>query len=267
MFDANRQPENDRQAIERLIAQLGRIKAERFVLISTIAVLDGFSASDEDTASFEGSLPYGVHRRLLEEFVAANFPDALVVRLPALFGAGLKKNFLFDLLNPMPSMLSDARLKAFRDELGDKLGGIVTGLYRHDPVLDLRVVDRSALAASAYRRELEAKAVELGFSAEQFTNRESQFQYYDLGSLWTDIQLCLDAGLRVIHLAPAPLRASDIFERIIGETMPETPARLHREDMRTSHFGLWGKAGPYIADEGDVLHELDRFFLAERPSG
>ena len=46
--------------------------------------------------------------------------------------------------------------------------------------------------------------------------------------------------------------------------MPETPARLHREDMRTRHSGLWGKTGPYIAAEDDVLHALDRFFLAER---
>ena len=42
---------------------------------------------------------YGLHRRLLEEFVESHFTNYLIVRLPGLVGPGLRKNVIFDLLN------------------------------------------------------------------------------------------------------------------------------------------------------------------------
>jgi len=98
MVEANRAPEWDKAQINALIARLDRVEAERFVLISSIAVLADFAGRDvEGTAAYQQELAYGRNRRMLETFVERRFPASLIIRLPALFGAGLRKDFLFDL--------------------------------------------------------------------------------------------------------------------------------------------------------------------------
>lgn len=263
MFEANRFPDRDREKVGALITSLSGLKARRFVLISTIAVLADFAAGGEDSAVFQTDLAYGANRRALEVFCADAFADCLVVRLPALFGPGLKKNFLFDILNPMPSMLGEAGLDALRGDLDADLAAVVTRLYTLDPAINLFVIDRDALDASGRRRELDDAVRRLGRSAIQFTNPDSRFQYYGMDRLWADITLGLDHGLETLHLAPPPLTAGEVFEAITGQTMPDTGARRHQEDMRTRHAGLWGLSGPYIAEPGDVLDRLKAFSLTQ----
>ena len=73
----------------------------RFVLISTIDVYpDPSMAVDEDfDPAGHPNHAYGTNRLALEKWVGLHHPDHLIVRLPALFGPGLKKNALFDLLH------------------------------------------------------------------------------------------------------------------------------------------------------------------------
>jgi hypothetical protein len=97
---ANADPLADLQSIERLIASLQRIRAQQIVLLSTIDVYPCQRDSDEDHADMDApNHAYGRHRLLLERAVRQIDPDALIVRLPALYGAGLKKNALFDLIH------------------------------------------------------------------------------------------------------------------------------------------------------------------------
>lgn len=97
---ANAHPEEDRAGIERLTRRLERVRADRFVLISTVDVYGTPLAVDEEDAVPEPDLhPYGLHRAWFEEWVRERFPVCHVVRLPALFGPGLKKNALYDLLH------------------------------------------------------------------------------------------------------------------------------------------------------------------------
>lgn len=94
---ANREPEDDLKKINQLIAHLQTITCNTFVLISTVDVFKAPIAVDERSAVDETNLhPYGLHRRLLEKFVATHFENALIVRLPGLVGPGLKKNIIFD---------------------------------------------------------------------------------------------------------------------------------------------------------------------------
>ncbi|MBC7405456.1 MAG: pyridine nucleotide transhydrogenase [Cytophaga sp.] len=97
---ANREPEADGQKIEGLIAHLKTIQCKTLILISTVDVFKDSTGADEESPVDESGLhAYGLHRRLLEKFVANHFTNHLIVRLPGLVGPGLRKNVIFDLLN------------------------------------------------------------------------------------------------------------------------------------------------------------------------
>lgn len=266
MFEANKFPDADKARIDQLISDISGVKTKTFILISTIAVLENFSAPDETTAAFDSTVAYGRNRRTLEAFCAAHFARCLVVRLPALFGAGIKKNFLFDILNPMPSMLPRPRLAELADRMPQALRDGLQRLYAWNETLGMLVIDRDALEASGQRAAYDAAVKEAGFAAELFTARGSRFQYYDMTRLWHDICLSLDAGLAVIHFAPPPLAAGQVYAQLTGSEMPAGAARVHTEDMRTRHAGLWGAEGPYFETEAEVIARLRRFFASERGS-
>ena len=95
----NADPGPDWANIERLAAILSTASIERLVLISTVDVFPAPIRVAEDSPINEATAqPYGRHRRWLERTLSALFPTT-VVRLPALFGDGLKKNAMFDLLH------------------------------------------------------------------------------------------------------------------------------------------------------------------------
>jgi len=96
-WKANQDPAADRANLRRLADALLAAEARRVVLISTVDVYGSTVGVTEDVEPV-GATPYGRHRLELERVIADRFPT-LVVRLPALFGRGLKKNALVDLLH------------------------------------------------------------------------------------------------------------------------------------------------------------------------
>lgn len=99
-WQANRDPEGDRARIAELEAVLATVRAERFVLISTVDVYPVPRRVDEASdCRVQPNHAYGENRLALEERVRGMFPGALVLRLPALFGLGLRKNVVFDLMH------------------------------------------------------------------------------------------------------------------------------------------------------------------------
>lgn len=97
---ANQNPAEDRAGIQRALDAMRGVTADRVVLISTIDVVPQVPGADEgfDCASHR-THPYGEHRLWLEQELRARYPGMLTVRLPGLFGPGLRKNILYDLLH------------------------------------------------------------------------------------------------------------------------------------------------------------------------
>ena len=100
MWIANQDPVGDRAVLDQLAGYLRRTTANKVVVVSTVAVYPQPKAVDEDSLIDEtAQSPYGRHRLLLERQLADYFPKVLTVRLPGLFGPGLKKNAVYDLLH------------------------------------------------------------------------------------------------------------------------------------------------------------------------
>ncbi|HEX8431252.1 MAG TPA: NAD-dependent epimerase/dehydratase family protein [Longimicrobium sp.] len=98
-WKANQDPEGDLRGIDRLRDALAGVSARHVVLISTVDVYPEPVEVDEDTPIDTARChPYGLHRLELERFVAERFPTT-IVRLPGVFGTGLKKNIIFDFLH------------------------------------------------------------------------------------------------------------------------------------------------------------------------
>ncbi|MEO5902437.1 MAG: NAD-dependent epimerase/dehydratase family protein, partial [Gemmatimonadaceae bacterium] len=95
-WKANREPEIDRAGIDALCDVLRTVKAERFVLISTVDVFaDPENVDELSEVTLEDLHAYGRNRRHLETFVVDRFPT-IILRLPGVYGHGLRKNVIHD---------------------------------------------------------------------------------------------------------------------------------------------------------------------------
>lgn len=160
-WKANQEPEADRAALERLVGPLRSVEAKRFVLISTVDVYPRPRGVDEDTIIDPAAAsPYGRHRFELESFVRDRFRDSTVLRLPGLFGPGLKKNVIFDLLH-------DHRVDQIHPEgvfqyygLRHLWGDLQKALERRLPLLNLACepLPTRELSLRVFGRELPASA-------------------------------------------------------------------------------------------------------------
>lgn len=127
---ANKDPEADRDGIKALMEVLDTMSAECFIQVSTVDVYGEPRGFDEfDLPERAGLHPYGLHRLELEDFVRSRFDTCHVARLPALFGPGLKKNAIYDLMNNhMVEQINPATVMQWYplERLGDDLDIIVS---------------------------------------------------------------------------------------------------------------------------------------------
>lgn len=98
---ANKNPEEDRNTIDEIQSILDTVSAKKIVLISTIDVYENIrhQGNEDSVINPHENHTYGKNRFLFEEYVKSRFNDYHIIRLPALFGKGLKKNIIYDLIH------------------------------------------------------------------------------------------------------------------------------------------------------------------------
>lgn len=264
MWAANQNPAADKANLDGLFAALRQAKTEHFVLISTIAVLDNAAAGYTETnAAFEAEKAYGLHRRELEERVAGHFANSHIMRLPALFGPGIKKNFVFDLMNPAPSFIKPDVWEKTLAGLAGAETALLSRYYALDEKLGMWGLDRATLNGSQDRENVNAIFHQINFVARNFTNSETRFQYYNMERLADNIDTVIATGIDTLNVCSEPLSAAEVCQELTGDTFVNSAPPLWIEDMRSIHADKFGGTGPYLFDRASVLADLKAFFATE----
>ncbi|WP_170765256.1 NAD-dependent epimerase/dehydratase family protein [Ruegeria lacuscaerulensis] len=254
MWLANQNPDADRANILGLFEKLRQVRADHVVLISTIAVYrDPSRPVTEDSGDFETELAYGRHRREFETLIADRFPSHLVLRLPALFGHNLKKNFLFDCMNPVPSFLKSEKYDGLYAAASSADKQVIKRGFSWDEGARMWRCNRDEIAGTDTSVRLRDICEDAGVTALAFTHADSMFQFYGLSRLWDDITTARENDLSVLNLATRPLRAGDIYENLTGNAFPYREASKVSQDMRSRYANLWGREDGYLLGRDAIL--------------
>jgi hypothetical protein len=263
MWAANAHPEDDRRILKELRQNIDRCSFDRLVLVSTIAVLDDMAAGyREENARYETALAYGRNRRELEERLAACYPTT-IIRLPALFGPGLKKNYLYDLRHPLPSFIPTDRFEALADGLPEKERTTLRGIYNPGTMKNMMQLQHPS-ADDTHRQHLIQALEAQRATSKYLTNSASSYQFYDLHHLGNDIDRALVHGIDVLHVGTEPMNAATIHQHILGTPFVNEQGTVVRQDMRSRHADLWGGVDGYLYGSSTVLNEIATFVGAAR---
>jgi len=259
-FLANKDPEADMATIMEAMEQIRKINPKKLVLISTVDVYKNPVNVDEDTAiETEGLLPYGLNRYKLEQMVRKEWEDALIIRLPGLFGKNIKKNFIYDFIHVIPGMLKEDKYLELSEKsslIKQSYRDLGNGFYKctvtenpNPSTIELYAVE-----------ELKQEFMSLNFSALNFTDSRGVFQFYNLANLWNDIQTALEKDIRLLNIATEPISVAEIYhyltDRLFENEILDNPPRY---DYQSKHAELFGGKDGYFADKATVLQEIVSF--------
>jgi hypothetical protein len=251
-FLANQAPEKDYDNILEAIENVKKINPKMIVLISTIDVYKKPIAVNEDSAiETKGLHPYGLNRLKFEQWVESNFSEHLIVHLPGLYGKNIKKNFIYDLMNLIPSMLSENKFL----ELSKKNSSIKkhylmqdNGFYKCKELNEIE------------RKELKNYFSKSTFNALNFTDSRGIFQFYNLAYLWKHINIALKNNIKKLNLATEPVSTSELYKYIknsdFDNKITENPPHYN---FKTKHFELFEGNNGFIFDKNFVLADIKKF--------
>lgn len=246
---ADKFPQKDFEIIENVINNIKRINPKKIILISTIEVYDNpvgvYETSKIDTDKLS---VYGKNRYMLEKFVEENFKNYLIVRLPEPFGKNLKKNFIYDYLNPIPPLIP---VKIF-----EKL------LAKNDFIKDYYTLQDNGYYKCNEMKPLDRKLVDnyfknVNFSSINFTDSRSVFQFYDLSKLWSHINIALNNGIKKLNLATEPIKISELYKALsCKEFKNELGQAPYNYNFKTLYTIFYGGENGYIYSKKEVVSQI-----------
>ena len=251
-FLANNEPQKDFSIIEGAIENIKKINPKEIVLISTIDVFKNPINVDEDSKiDIDGLQPYGFNRYYLENWVSKNIKNHLIVHLPGLYGKNIKKNFIYDLVNIIPSMLSEEKFKelSLQNNYLEQFYKLQeNGFYK---CREINLYEK---------KELKKYFEDLGFSALNFTDSRGIYQFYNLKYLWSHIELARKNHLKKLNLATEPISIAELYKYIKNQTFKnEVSKNVPNYNFKTKYDTLFNGKNGYIFDKKFILEDIQNF--------
>lgn len=161
VWKANQDPKSDWLGIKTLLDNLQEVTVNHFILISSVLVYPNPNNVDEDTQINinELTMPYGKNRYKMEKFILKHFLKTTIIRAPQLFGDGLKKNFVYDLIhnNALDFTHKDSLLQWYN--LKNIWNNIQVAVENEIPVLNLAVEPITAQELAKYTIDMNFNTV------------------------------------------------------------------------------------------------------------
>ena len=249
---ANNFPEKDMETIVEAEENIKKINPKKLVLISTVDVIKNpenfYENSKIDTENLQA---YGFNRYQLELWVRENYPDAIIIRLPALFGKNLKKNFIYDYINYFPFMLKVEKMEEL-SKVDEELKNYYT--LQENGFFKLKELDEEN------KKILKDKFKNLNFSALNFTDSRNVYQFYPLERLWSDIQMLIKHNVLLWHPATEPISARELYQYLSHEDfINEFSNAPVNYNYRTIYDTIFGGNNGYIMNKQAILEEIKKF--------
>ena len=260
MIKANSDPKHDLQNIKKLLSDIKNIKAKYFFLISTIQIFENVSQKNYETSNkFNYKVPYGKNRLYLEKACKTKFDNVYIIRLPSIFDNHIKKNFLYDLKNPLPNFFNKKRFKKLiQHTKKDYLIRLVKKAYKDEGIF--YVLDKKKLN-SFQMKALRKHLINLNLHSASLTNKNSLFQYYYLGNLWEDIKIMIKNNIKILNASCDPLKANYLHKLFTGKPMRKNQSKIYNAQMRSIHSEHWGnKKKTFLYKKNETVKQIKKIF-------
>jgi nucleoside-diphosphate-sugar epimerase len=256
---ANTNPTQDLADIHQLIKHLAQATFDRFILISTVDVyLTTFDVDENTPIDDLTNHAYGHNRRVLERWVEQTYPKHHIVRLPGLFGQGLKKNFIYDLMHPTPMLFNQNVMDDLRQRLTSSEFAMIEAAYPKQ--------GQNYVHDGTHAPDIQTILDRYGISSLMFTDDRDQFQYYNLENLANDLSVVMQREVKVINLVSEPIQARELYEALMGKPYQNQLQRAPQHyDVQTVHAHHFGSNGYYLRSKQAVIEEI-RTFMERLPA-
>jgi hypothetical protein len=268
---ANLHEQEDKEIIQSAIKNIKNIAPKKLVLISTVDVFDGLDKINEDHFNDINKLHiYGKHRLELEKWVIEHVDDYHIVRLPAIYGKNLKKNFVYDLIHFIPEALNQKKMDEVLDEVDrisgnrNRSNGFDYEIFDSTEIISFYELDGSGIFhLKNINKDLKVKLrrqfMEMKSNALMFTNSKSEYQFYNLAWLWEDLRKIIYNDIHIITLATEPIAANELFEYIYNRTYENNESSEIRYNLWTKYARILNGNEHYIYDKDFLINDLKKF--------
>ena len=251
---ANKYPQRDFKQIKQYLNILKTVKLKKLVFISTIDVYDKLeNVTENSVIKSENLHAYGKNRLFAEKFVQKNFENFNIIRLPALFGENLKKNFLYDLIYKIPPLIFQEKFLEILKKLDKKEKEIMLFSYNQNE-------DKNYEYNNQNRKEILKILEKISFFSINFTDSRSSFQFYNLQNLEKDIKIAIKNEIKILNITSEPIFAKELAKKYFGIEMINIKDNIKiNYNIKSKYYNIFKGENGYLYTKKQVFKEINKF--------